>query len=78
MDLASFFPFNENNLFIIQKLEEVFPVKQDTKKVEVTLKIKIRASVEDIIENDKEAVKFLIEDDLQELGYEVDNIEVLN
>lgn len=49
----------------------------ESKEIEVTLKIKLRTTVEDIEENNKEVVRFLVEDDLEELGYEVYSVDLI-
>lgn len=48
----------------------------DCKVVEATLKIKLKSTVENVKENDKEALRYMVEDDLQELGYEVCSVEI--
>lgn len=47
------------------------------KEISVILKIKLSTILDNNPDNTKETVRFLVEEDLQDLGYTVDSVELI-
>jgi hypothetical protein len=47
------------------------------KETSVTLKIKLSTTLSNDPDNTEETVRFLVEEDLQDLGYTVDSVELI-
>jgi len=49
----------------------------EQKEISVTLKIKLSTKLDNDPNNNEETVRFLVEEDLQDLGYAVDSVELV-
>ena len=51
---------------------------KEGKRISATLKVKLSTLMENIPDNDVETVRYFVEQDLQDKGYEVESVEVLD